>query len=285
MDLDTPPYDATVKNIRQICEEFRDISGGDSAEMSESIDDMGETTFDQNLNAAVTLGLFEIDEGGLYKPTRAGKQIGYGGLDEIEEQELFRTLVKEYDFYNELLDIVGDELTTENGEQFLERDLVQREISINFDLGVGDRTIESAAGTFLKILDECGVGEYKQGRRGYPTRLVVNEQYAGFLSEPPESDSSNGEDETIVQEQLTTDDKREEEKVDSDSKEADQERPEEGSVDVVDTESKPEEAHMDLSESLANSEQISVEININVSSSDWDSEDVVSLIKTIQSVD
>ncbi|WP_280585481.1 hypothetical protein [Halorubrum sp. Boch-26] len=162
MSYSKPPYDATVENIRLLCEELRDASGMNKDDLEEQTDELGGSTFDRTLEAAVRLGLFsELD--GEYQATTEGKQIGYGRLAPEEEKELFRDLVSGYGFYRELLKIVGGELTSNNGEQYLERDIVQSEIGINFDFGVGDRTLKSAAGTFLQILDQCGVGNYTRG--------------------------------------------------------------------------------------------------------------------------
>ncbi|SDJ71780.1 hypothetical protein SAMN05216226_1083 [Halovenus aranensis] len=116
MSYEKPPYDATIDNIKLLCEELRDVSETDKDELEEGVEDLQGSTFSRTLEAAVRLGLFEKAENG-YKPTTEGKRIGYGRLSDEDEKELFRKLVKQYDFYNALLEIVGGSLTSDDGEQ------------------------------------------------------------------------------------------------------------------------------------------------------------------------
>lgn len=270
MTDDNPPYDATVENIEKICRELRDVSNETAEDLEEKIEDLQGSTFARNLEASVKLGLFEEDEG-YYQPTREGKIIGYG-LDEDDKKELFRELVQKNEFYDELLQIVGDSLEEAGGEQYLPRDDVQREIGINFDFGVGDRTIESAANTFLKVLEAAGVGTYKQGRSGYPTRLVVNEEYSGFLSNSVGEDSQEKEEdlEESSQSKLTVRDGGEVEENESSSNEE------------LEEEVTPRENQKEMTLTQEIDGEIDVKINIEISSSDWESDDVISLVKSLQ---
>lgn len=282
MSYRKPPYDATIDNIKLLCKELRDISESDREALEEGVEDLQGSTFSRTLEAAVRLGLFDKTENG-YKPTTEGKRIGYGRLSEEDEKELFRSLVKGYDFYNELLEIVGGKLTSEDGEQYLARDVVQSEMGINFDFNVGDRTLQSAAGTFLQVLDECGVGEYKRGNQGYPTRLVVNEEYSEFLSD---SASEEPDDEEPAQEELPIEE--EEEEGTEEVKEEADDPPETGEEQSASQPlTNPQSADADLSQTI-NPEmgsRFEVAINIEVSSADWESEEVISLLESLKEAD
>ncbi|WP_459194739.1 hypothetical protein [Halosimplex sp. J119] len=288
MATNKPPYDATVENIRELCQSCRDTSNAESDDLEEETEDLEGTTFDRNLEAAVILGLFKKDEDGLYTPTKRGKRIGYGP-DNGEEEKIFREIVRENEFYNQLLEIVGDKLTEKDGEHYLSRDDVMKQIGINFDFGVGDRTLESASGTFLKVLDAAGLGEYTQGRSGYPTRLVINDEFTGFVANIEETEEEDSEEPT------------EEHHSGTDDEAADQEAPAEEAPaeevgdpaeirakvqpfeEAVDEGSKEETVEETTVEKTLNNGAVEVEVNIEISSSDWDSEEVVELINTIQS--
>lgn len=282
MSDNKPPYDATIENIHLLCSELRDVSGMEHDDLEDEIEEIRGSTFDRTLEAAVKLGLFEDSEQG-YKPTTEGKKIGYGRLSDEEEEELFRSLVAGYDFYQELLEIVGGELTSQNGEQYLERDVVQSEIGINFDLGLSDRILESAAGTFLQVLDECGVGDYTRGQGDYPTRLVVNEEYSEFLSELTGEEETEQENKA-AQEQLPIDmEDSPEQDVLTDGEEG------EISESIEDTPEPEEESsqltaqkeEIQVSENIRQNGSVEVNIDIEVSSADWNSEEVISLINSL----
>ncbi|MDZ5812961.1 hypothetical protein U4E84_16595 [Halorubrum sp. AD140] len=182
------------------------------------------------------------------------------------------------EFYRELLKIVGGELTSNNGEQYLERDVVQSEIGINCQFGVGDRTLKSAAGTFLQILDECGVGKYTQGQGGYPTRLVINEEYSEFLSRlTTEEQSPQGEQ--SAQEQLPID----EEPNPEDSAESASSESAESEDDSENHPTRPttETENIEMTETIEGSD-VDLTIEIEISSADWDSEEVISVIESVK---
>ncbi len=281
MSYEKPPYDATIDNIKLLCKECRDVSETDKDSLEKEVEELQGSTFNRTLEAAVRLGLFEETDKG-YKPTTEGKKIGYGRLSDNEEKELFRRLVKQYDFYNALLEIVGGSLTSDDGEQYLEREVVQSEMGINFDFGVGDRTLESAAGTFLQVLDECGVGEYKRGQSGYPTRLVVNEEYSKFLSDSA-SEQPEEEGQEPTQEELPIDEDEEEEN--SQEKEEGMESPENTASPTSEKDSNDEGVEVSQTIESSLESDFDVTVNIEVSSSDWESEEVISLIDSIKDED
>lgn len=280
MSYENPPYDATIGNIKLLCEELRDVSETDKNELEDGVEDLQGTTFSRTLEAAVRLGLFEETENG-FKPTTEGKRIGYRRLSDEEEKELFRELVKGYDFYNELLEIVGGNLTSDNGEQYLERDVVQSEMGINFDFGVSDRTLESAAGTFLQVLDECGVGEYKRGQSGYPTRLVVNEEYSEFLSDSASEEPEETEDDTAQEELPIEGDDKEEDNSEGEREEV--ESPDTAPSSPTDSQDENIEVSQTIEESVDSG--FDVTVNIEVSSADWESEEVLALIESLKNKD
>ena len=278
MVMSKPPYDATVENVRKICQECRDVSGVEHDDLEEEVDDLSGTTFDRNLEAAVLLGLFDKNEDNLYTPTRRGKRIGYGP-ENGEETEIFKGVVRENEFYNQLLDIVGDELTENEEERYLSRDDVMREIGINFNFDVGDRTLEAASATFLRVLDAAGLGTYTRGSSGHPTRLVINDEFMRFAESSVGEQVSQEEEEIKDDEVDSSDDSTEEDELKGDTEFINQEGggdPQEESR-GTDTEIKRE-----VIEEVEN-DSINVQVNIDISSSDWGSEDVIEFLEAIQS--
>ncbi|MBV0924606.1 hypothetical protein KTS45_10390 [Halomicroarcula limicola] len=281
MAINKPPYDATVENIRMLCEECRDVSKSGDEELEEIVDDLEGSTFNRNLEAAVLLGFFEEDENGKYTPTKRGKMIGYGP-DEGQETDIFREIIRENEFYNELLEIVGNELDESGEKRYLTRDKVMRQIGINFDFGVGDRTIESASGVFLKVLDAAGLGTYKRGQGSYPTRLEINDEYTGFVesisADGKSGDPDNSEeekDDSAKQTELSQIDEDIDGAMNGESKNGNSEQSEP-------SESVEEVVEKEIVDTPAG-ESIEVQVNIEVSSTDWESEEVIKFIEAIQS--
>lgn len=205
MNIERPPYGTSVENIQRLCESTRDAKVRPKEELEDEIGDMDEISFQRTLEAAVTFGLFEHVEDEGYRSTTTGRRLGYGELSEAEREEFFRELLVNYDFYYELLQLVTDRTsTTEDGEEkYISRDTVQSEMGINFDLGMGDRILKSAAGTFLRFLDQCGLGHYaRSSSSGLPTRLVLNDAFeeftgtAGATASVEQSSAAVDEDET-----------------------------------------------------------------------------------------
>ncbi|WP_167551890.1 hypothetical protein [Halorubrum tropicale] len=158
-------------------------------------------------------------------------------------------------------------------------------MGINFDFGVSDRTLESAAGTFLQVLDECGVGEYKRGQSGYPTRLVVNEEYSEFLSDSASEEPKEAEeDEEPAQEELPIEEDDEEEEDNSEGEDEDLESPD-TTTPSPSTDSQDE--NVEVSQTIEESVEsgFDVTVNIEVSSEDWESEEVIALIDSLKNKD
>lgn len=251
--------------------------------MKDQAEELNGSTFDRNMDAAVILGLFEKDEEGNYTPTKRGKKIGYG-LTDGEERTIFRDVIRESEFYKRLLNIMSDKLTEKNGEQYLSRDDVMKEIGINFDFGVGDRTLESASGTFLRVMDAAGLGTYTRGHNNYPTRLVVNDEYTDFLKTIREDEMNEENDNEETAEKDKPENEESEHTLLSQSG---NEKPEQD----LNSESphtsegqNHEETHEEeivIKEALGRS--MKVHINVDVSSSDRECDEVLELIEVLQS--
>jgi len=207
--------------------------------------------------------------------------IGYGP-DDGQETEIFRDIIRENEFYSKLLEIVGKNLEENNGEHYLKRDTVMKQIGINFDFGVGDRTIESASGVFLKVLDAAGLGSYKQGRSDYPTRLEINDEYTGFVESISDGKESNEGQEENYEE--STEEQTESGHV---KEEIDEEITEESNNENINNSNTGDSVEEVIEEEVVvNSSldsSIKVQVNIDISSKDWGSEEVVNFIEAIQS--
>ncbi|WP_167551879.1 hypothetical protein [Halorubrum tropicale] len=78
MSYEKPPYDATIDNIKLLCEELRDVSETDKDELEEGVEDLQGSTFSRTLEAAVRLGLFET----LFCSTLLISESGFDGVFE-----------------------------------------------------------------------------------------------------------------------------------------------------------------------------------------------------------
>lgn len=285
MNVEHPPYGTRVETIERLCASARDARGRTEDALRAEVDDVDDITFERTLEAAVAFGLFEPveDEPGAYRPTTEGKRLGYGRLSEGEREEFFRELVADYEFYTELLRVVEDRTeTTEDGEEtYLARDAVQTEMAINFDLGLGDRKLKSAAGMFLQVLEECGFGRYtRTSASGLPPRLVLDDDsdFGASSSGAGESSDTDGSA-TPAAADAWPDEGREQ------SPESRERRPTGGGSSPGSRPSERAEASSDrlaALRTLAEQEGVEINVSIDVAAADLSAEELAALLETVE---
>jgi hypothetical protein len=106
-----------------------------------------------------------------------GNALSYAGNSNSGDvTRVFYDAVEEFTPYRTVLVRIFNEDKTEEirGRTSITREAVEEELRIVFEFDGKNRTVEDAANTYLKTLAAAGLGEYKQGRKGYSTRLSGN---------------------------------------------------------------------------------------------------------------
>lgn len=272
MTNDIPPYDASPENLLELCEALRE-GQMERDELLKGVD-MKQTAFEQNVNYGIHLGFIEGDEEVLEATTR-GQQFGYGSLPPEREKSLFKDAIREHSAYKEYIGIARDEIQEVNDEPAILVDGLTRELRIAYGYDVKDRTLESVVTTFLKTLDAAGLGNYTVGRRGYSTRLQVNEDLDGFADELLEDRSEA--------------DERGKADADEGKRSVDNKGPTPDPS--VNNEEKGTANGSDVSEEVYTTglssfnipaDGVGLEVTINISSADWECDEVVKFVKAIR---
>jgi hypothetical protein len=183
MSTDTLPSRAKPEALYETCR----LLGDGPVERSELYD---QTEFDRRQIAAACdygelLGFLEyVDE------SQQSPQVKLGDLghalryaDSIEEsgvQNAFKRAIETYAPYrNGILSIVNEEQFEESdGERWITIDDLSDAVSTYFGPPVQNREIN----LLLKTAEAAGLGTRTVGRRGYPTRLVINSEFDTFAS-------------------------------------------------------------------------------------------------------
>lgn len=206
MSTDTLPSRAKPEALYETCR----LLGDEPMERSELYD---QTELDRRQIAAAcdygeTLGFIEYADESKQSPRVRLGNLGHAlhysdSMEESGVRNAFRRGLETYAPYrNGLLSmVVEDQIQESDGERWLTRDDLTEAVSTHIGKTVSDREIN----LLLKTTDAAGLGTRKVGRRGYPTRLVINSEFDTFASsliesyelpestevaaEPPEHDS------------------------------------------------------------------------------------------------
>ncbi|WP_281195739.1 hypothetical protein [Halorubrum sp. F4] len=183
MSTNTLPSRAKPEALYETCR----LLGDEAVERSELYD---QTDFDRRQIAAACdygelLGFLEyVDE------SQQSPQVKLGDLghalryaDSMEEsgvQNAFKRAIEMYAPYrNGFLSIVQEEKFEESdGERWITIDDLSDAVSTYFAHPVQNREIN----LLLKTAEAAGLGTRTVGRRGYPTRLVINSKFDTFAS-------------------------------------------------------------------------------------------------------
>lgn len=258
---DMLPGDANPDNLLELCVSLRE-GGKTREELYEDVD-IGESVIRDTINYGQNLGFLEEAGEEELSITDRGMNLAY--QDEIDEQShlLFRDGLKDFDLYRELSEAIINELLDKADEEnVVIRDHIIPILRTEF--GFEDRSdsrIESGTNAYLATLQAAGFGEYIVGRGGKSTRIELTDEFLDFFQEEPEDpESSTGKD-------------RREADIDSDEGEQTGERVEE------DVFRKQEASKQSIGHPVE--EVVTVDIQIQISSEDWDSDDVVKLLKVV----
>jgi hypothetical protein len=134
-------------------------------------------SFRETLNTAEQLGLVERDDGGEIRLTFAGQQVAYASNDRERRRELALALCR-YAPYR-----VPFERALQESLQVIDGPSVEQTWQVNMRLGQPRNRVEEARTFFFRLADEAGIGTFRRGVRGQPTRLELSDDYQSMMTE------------------------------------------------------------------------------------------------------
>ncbi len=143
----------------------------------------------ETLNAVEQLGLAARDESGDIHLTESGERLAYAVGDADRSAELSRAMLS-YPPY-----AIPLERAIAEGLSVLDAAWVERIWQVDMRLAQPRNRVEEARTFYFRLADEAGLGGYRRGVRGQPTRLELVPDLAGVLhrlreeASAPEPDS------------------------------------------------------------------------------------------------
>ena len=134
-------------------------------------------SFRETLNTAEQLGLVERDDGGEIRLTPSGQQIAYASNENERRSELALALCR-YAPYR-----VPFERARQESLRVIDGPSVEQTWQVNMRLGQPRNRVEEARTFFFRLADEAGIGTFRRGVRGQPTRLELSERYPVMIGE------------------------------------------------------------------------------------------------------
>lgn len=196
MSVERPPKDASVENLIELCEVLRE---GEKTldELFETVD-QGNTLIRDNIRYGVGLGFIVETEDGV-KTTSRGVEASYNQEHPEDLAELFQDGLRDFRLYNTAL----GELATEDrstDESPITKSDVLRVFRTSLDLEGSEKTLGSAATTFINTLEAAGLGEYIVGRGGHETRLEIAERFELLVEQITDDSESEQESDEVKSE-------------------------------------------------------------------------------------
>ena len=278
MSTDTLPSRAKPQALFETCR----LLGDGSVERSALYD---QTELDRRQIAAACdygelLGFLEyVDE------SKQSPQLKLGDLghalryaDSIEEsgvQNAFKRGIEMYAPYrNGFLSIVKEEqFVDSDGERWVTIDDLSEAVSTYFGHSVQSREIN----LLLKTAEAAGLGTRTVGRRGFPTRLVINSEFDTFASSLVESYE--------LPEPTEVNEDSSEHGSDSEKPSAESlEQSEQDKDDKLEEESQPESPENETASILAKLRSENVTLEVSVDISDKTDEEIFSIIDEIEHI-
>lgn len=127
----------------------------------------GGETLRETLNALEQLGLISRDDGAEIRLTEAGRRLAYATSDDERQLELARAILQ-YPPYGVVL-----ERALAEGLSVVDAPWVERVWQVDMRLGQPRNRVEEARTFFFRLADEAGLGLFRRGVRGQPSRLVL----------------------------------------------------------------------------------------------------------------
>jgi hypothetical protein len=134
-------------------------------------------SFRETLNTAEQLGLVERDDGGEIRLTYAGQRLAYASSDAERRRELALALSRYAPYRAPLERALRESLRVIDGPS------VEQTWQVNMRLGQPRNRVEEARTFFFRLADEAGLGTFRRGVRGQPTRLELVDRYSGLMEE------------------------------------------------------------------------------------------------------
>jgi hypothetical protein len=132
--------------------------------------------FRETLNTAEQLGLVDRDDGGEIRLTTPGQRIAYASNDGERRRELAMALCR-YAPYR-----VPFERAVHEGHRLIDGPSVEQTWQVNMRLGQPRNRVEEARTFYFRLADEAGLGTFRRGVRGQPTRLELIDGFASTMT-------------------------------------------------------------------------------------------------------
>lgn len=134
-------------------------------------------SFRETLNTAEQLGLVEREDSGEIRLTSSGQQIAYASNEAERRRELALSLCR-YAPYR-----VPFERALQESLRVIDGPSVEQTWQVNMRLGQPRNRVEEARTFFFRLADEAGLGAFRRGVRGQPTRLELVDQFHSLMPE------------------------------------------------------------------------------------------------------
>ena len=133
--------------------------------------------FRETLNTAEQLGLVERDESGEIRLTIPGQRIAYASSDTERRREIALALCR-YEPYR-----VPFERALQDHHRVIDGPSVEQTWQVSMRLGQPRNRVEEARTFFFRLADEAGLGTFRRGVRGQPTRLELVDGYSTLMAD------------------------------------------------------------------------------------------------------
>jgi len=138
----------------------------------------------ETLNAVEQLGLVVRDEGGDVRLTPLGERVAYASSEGQRREELAGAMLRYLPYAIPLERALVEELSVLDGPW------VERVWQVDMRLGQPRNRVEEARTFYFRLADEAGLGSYRRGVRGQPTRLDLSPDLAPRLAELRQEEQS-----------------------------------------------------------------------------------------------
>lgn len=285
MDYDNPTTDSSPENLLTVCNALtngsmsvEELAGDESVDLSRRV-------VQDTVRYGLRLGFLEGDDGAL-NLTDLGYEVAFDDELADSHNHAFREGVSKHPLYSAIIDEISNESSVDkrNAGQLEQKQILSLlNRKFGFQELSSESTLKPASNTFLSTLDAAGFGDYTVGRRGKPTRVEVNDDFMSYLS--ADADTGDVVDEEVESNQSEGQAKLFEEEIGSESirPSADGSGPEKVNEDaeqrsVVSSDNDEELTHSIVSETS----KADLTVEITISSEDWDSEQVIDLVKELR---
>ncbi|MFC6719168.1 hypothetical protein ACFQGT_02630 [Natrialbaceae archaeon GCM10025810] len=177
MNFDSTPKDASDEHLLELCEFLRE--GEHSREELYDAIDQGRTLVSDNIRYGIGLGFLEESEDGISATSR-GIEASYNQDNPADLVDQFQSGLQEYQLYNIVLKELASNDVSENDS--ITKSDVLKVFRTAVGLEASEKTLGSAATTFLQTLAAAGLGEYIVGRGGNETRLELDEEFEELIN-------------------------------------------------------------------------------------------------------